>query len=39
MTATPAPFHLHVPDADIEDLRARLARARLPDRTPGEAWA
>lgn len=39
MTATPSPFQLHVPDADIEDLRARLARARLPDRTPGEAWA
>jgi len=35
----PVPFTLHVPDADIADLRARLARTRLPDQAPGEPWA
>jgi microsomal epoxide hydrolase len=39
MTADPVPFTLHVPDADIADLRARLARTRWPDQAPGEAWA
>jgi microsomal epoxide hydrolase len=39
MTATPVPFTLHVPDADIDDLRARLARTRLPDQAPGAPWA
>ncbi|HEX6143974.1 MAG TPA: epoxide hydrolase [Geminicoccaceae bacterium] len=33
------PFTLRVPDADIADLRDRLARARFPDQTPGEPWA
>jgi microsomal epoxide hydrolase len=38
--AVPAqPFQLHVPDVDIDDLRERLARTRLPDRAPGEPWA
>ncbi|MBD3678679.1 MAG: epoxide hydrolase [Rhodobacteraceae bacterium] len=36
MRATP--FTLQVPDADIEDLKARLARTRLPDQPPGPAW-
>jgi microsomal epoxide hydrolase len=39
MTADPVPFTLHVPDADIADLRERLARTRWPDQAPGEAWA
>jgi microsomal epoxide hydrolase len=39
MTATPAPFTLHIPDADIADLRARLARTRWPDQAPGAPWA
>ena len=39
MTATPTPFKLHVPDADIADLKERLARARFPDSAPGEPWA
>jgi len=39
MTATPELFRLHVPDADIEDLKARLVRTRLPDRAPGPDWA
>ena len=34
-----SPFTLHVPDADIADLRARLARTRFPDAAPGEPWA
>jgi len=36
---TPARFTLRVPDADIADLRDRLARTRLPDQAPGEPWA
>ena len=35
----PAPFMLRIPDADIADLRDRLARTRFPDSAPGEAWA
>jgi microsomal epoxide hydrolase len=34
----PVPFTLHVPDAAIAELRARLARTRLPDQA-GEPWA
>src|ERR1700689_3447618 len=39
MTIKPTPFTLHVPDADIADLRERLSRARFPDQAPGEPWA
>src|ERR1700709_1095290 len=39
MTVTPTPFTLRVPDADIADLRDRLARARFPDQAPGDPWA
>ena len=39
MTSKPTPFTLHVPDADLADLRERLARSRFPDQAPGEAWA
>ena len=39
MTVKPSAYSLHVPDADIADLRDRLARARLPDQAPGDAWA
>ncbi len=39
MTAKPRPFQLHVPDAVLDDLRARLARTRLPDEPPLEAWS
>lgn len=31
--------HLEIPDAAIDDLRARLALTRFPDQTPGEPWA
>jgi pimeloyl-ACP methyl ester carboxylesterase len=37
MTANP--LTLHIPDADIADLRDRLARTRFPDAAPGEPWA
>ena len=33
------PFTLRIPDADIADLRDRLARTRFPDSAPGEPWA
>jgi microsomal epoxide hydrolase len=33
------PFTFHVPDDDIADLRARLARTRLPDQAPDAPWA
>jgi microsomal epoxide hydrolase len=39
MTSKPTPFQLHIPDADIADLRERLARTRFPDAAPGDAWA
>src|ERR1700746_1651844 len=35
----PERFTLHVADADIADLKQRLARSRFPDTAPGEAWA
>jgi pimeloyl-ACP methyl ester carboxylesterase len=35
----PEPFTLHVADADIADLKDRLARSRFPDSAPGDAWA
>ena len=35
----PQPFTLHVPDAELADLRERLARTRLPDSAPGDPWA
>jgi microsomal epoxide hydrolase len=39
MTINPTPFTLRIPDADIADLRGRLARSRFPDQAPGEPWA
>ena len=35
----PRPFTLHVPDVDLADLQARLARTRLPDQAPDAPWA
>jgi pimeloyl-ACP methyl ester carboxylesterase len=35
----PHPFSLHVPDADITDLKVRLARTRLPDQAPDAPWS
>ncbi|MFO1220037.1 MAG: epoxide hydrolase [Burkholderiaceae bacterium] len=36
---TPTPFTLHVDDAQIADLRERLARTRWPDQAPDAPWA
>jgi pimeloyl-ACP methyl ester carboxylesterase len=36
--AAPRPFALQVSDEALDDLRARLARTRLPDPSPGGPW-
>jgi pimeloyl-ACP methyl ester carboxylesterase len=36
---TPKSFTLQVPDADMEDLRERLARTRWPDEPPLAPWS
>src|SRR5688572_4424330 len=33
------PFRIDIPDADLDDLRDRLARTRWPDERPGAAWS
>ena len=38
MSDDPKPFRCHVPDATIADLKARLARTRLPDQLEGAGW-
>ncbi|GAB0108287.1 epoxide hydrolase [Nocardia sp. JMUB6875] len=38
MTPT-EPFRIAIPDTDIEDLRARLARTRWPAELPGVGWS
>jgi microsomal epoxide hydrolase len=32
------PFTIQIPEADIEDLKARLAMARIPDQIPDTGW-
>jgi hypothetical protein len=39
MSRVPEPFRLQIPDADIEDLRARISRTRFPDEPPLEPWS
>jgi microsomal epoxide hydrolase len=39
MSREPTPFRLNIPDAALEDLRGRLARTRLPDEPPLQAWS
>ena len=39
MKPTPKPFTLDIPDAEIADLRQRLARTRFPDQAPDAPWA
>lgn len=39
MSPVPTPFRLNIDDAQIADLKTRLARTRLPDQPPGEAWS
>jgi microsomal epoxide hydrolase len=38
MTGDIRPFSLHVADADLADLKARLARVRWPDEAPDAPW-
>jgi epoxide hydrolase len=33
-----SPFRIDVPQADLDDLRGRLARTRWPDELPGAGW-
>ena len=32
------PFHIHMDEADLEDLRSRLARTRFPDQIAATEW-
>jgi len=32
------PFRIHIADEVLDDLRARLRHARLPDQIPGIGW-
>jgi epoxide hydrolase len=32
------PFRIDIPEADLDDLRDRLTRTRLPDELPGVGW-
>jgi hypothetical protein len=32
------PFRIAIPQADLDDLRDRLARTRWPDELPGVGW-
>ena len=38
MVSRPTAFAYHVPDAELNDLRDRIARTRLPDEAPEGAW-
>ncbi|HYZ06777.1 MAG TPA: epoxide hydrolase N-terminal domain-containing protein [Rubrobacter sp.] len=38
-TAEIRPFRIEVPQADLDDLRQRLARTRWPDELPGVGWS
>jgi pimeloyl-ACP methyl ester carboxylesterase len=38
-STTVTPFQIDIPDADLDDLRARLAATRLPAPLPGDDWA
>jgi pimeloyl-ACP methyl ester carboxylesterase len=33
------PFHIDIPQADLKDLRDRLARTRWPEELPGVGWS
>ncbi|MFI0445736.1 epoxide hydrolase family protein [Actinomadura sp. 6N118] len=33
------PFHIDIPQAELDDLRDRLARTRWPDELPGVGWS
>ena len=37
--ATITPFRIEIPQADLDDLQARLDHARWPDELPDVGWA
>jgi len=39
MSSEVTPFRIGVPDAELRDLRARLARTRWPEREPVDDWS
>jgi microsomal epoxide hydrolase len=39
MQSDPTPFRLQIPDADVHDLRERLARTRFADEPPAAPWS
>ncbi|MBL1097459.1 epoxide hydrolase family protein [Streptomyces coffeae] len=39
MSAEIRPFRIDIPQADLDDLNDRLARARRPRQLPGEGWS
>ena len=39
MTDAVQPFRIAIPEADLDDLRARLARTRLPERETPDDWS
>ncbi|MEU8828470.1 epoxide hydrolase [Streptomyces sp. NPDC048636] len=39
MSAEIRPFRIEIPQADLDDLNDRLARARWPRQLPGEGWS
>jgi pimeloyl-ACP methyl ester carboxylesterase len=39
MSAEITPFRIDIPQADLDDLRERLARTRWPAQLPGEGWS
>src|SRR4029079_14592904 len=39
ITMTIKPFAIDIPQADLDDLRDRLARTRWPDELPGGGWS
>ena len=38
MTTEIRPFHVEIPQADLDDLRDRLARTRFAPAAPGDSW-
>lgn len=36
---TPQPFHIDIPQTDLDELGDRLARTRWPDELPGVGWS
>jgi epoxide hydrolase len=39
MTGNTSPFKIDIPQAQIDDLKERLANTRWPDESPGEGWS